>query len=253
MKFGAQVYTIRNFCKTPEDFAVSMKKLADIGYEYVQISGIGPIPAQEVADICKANNLKIILTHTNPTKIKDDTATVIAEHKIMGATYVGIGAMPGDYRKDADAVRQFITDFTPAAKMLEDAGMKLMYHNHDFEFEKIEGKLLLDYLVDEFPQIGFTIDTYWVQAGGADPAAWLEKLAGRIDTIHYKDFVWRRGAEDKRYMGVVMEGNLNWPAIFAASQKAGAKYAFVEQDNCYGEDPFDCLTRSLNNLKEAFK
>ncbi|MCL2361333.1 MAG: sugar phosphate isomerase/epimerase [Defluviitaleaceae bacterium] len=250
MKIGAQLYTVREHTQTAADFAATIKKVANMGYKRVQVSAIGPIPAQEVADICKTHEIDIVITHTNPARIKDETEAVIAEHRIMGADYIGIGATPGGYERNKNGVRQFIVDFTPAAQKIKDAGMTLMYHNHDFEFEKYDSKLMMGYLVEEFPLLGFTLDTYWVQAGGADPSAWIKALAGRVDVVHLKDMAWAGG---KQLMAEVMEGNLNWHSIFDACTAAGVQYAMVEQDDCYGANPFKCLEKSLNNLKEAKK
>ena len=248
MKVGAQMYTVREYTQTVKDFAGTIKKLADIGYECVQVSGIGPIPAREVADICKSHNIEIIITHTNPTRVKDETNAVIDEHRIMGAKYIGIGGMPGDYERNAEGVKRFISDFTPASEKIHACGMTFMYHNHAYEFEKYGDKLMIEYLVEELPLAGFTLDTYWVQAGGADPCAWLNKLTGRVEVVHYKDMIW---SDNQQLMAEVMEGNLNWEGIFAASRAAGVKYAMVEQDDCYGQDPFKCLKTSLINLKGA--
>ena len=248
MKIGAQLYTIREFTKNTADFATSMKKIADIGYQYVQVSGIGAdIPIKEVADICASNGLEIVVTHTNPTKIRDEVASVIEDHRIMGAKYVGIGAMPAEYERNIDGVKKFIADYTPAVDALKQAGMMFMYHNHDFEFEKYGSKLMIEHLKDDFP-IGFILDTYWVQAAGGDPAAWITKFSGRIPVIHFKDMSWANGS---KRMAEVMEGNLNWQSIFAACPGAGVDYAMVEQDDCNGKDPFESLRLSFNNLKEA--
>ena len=249
LNIGAQLHTIREFTKNAADFAASMKKVADIGYKYVQISNIGPIPAKEVADICASNGLEIIVTHTNPAKIKNETETVIEEHNIMKAKYVGIGSMPKDDRT-AEGMKKFIAEYAPVSETLKKAGMTLMYHNHAFEFEKYGDKLMIEHLRDELPLVGFIIDTYWVQSGGADPAAWLTKLSGRVPVIHFKDMSWVQG---EQRMAEIMEGNLNWPAIFDACQQAGVEYAMVEQDTCYGGDPFDALRTSFNNLKGALQ
>jgi len=248
MKIGAQLYTLRAFTQNAADFDAAMKKVADIGYKYVQVSGIGPIPAREVADICKKHGLEIVITHTPPARVKDETAAVIADHKTMGAKLIGIGMMPGDYEHTAAGVQQFIADFTPAVEAINQAGMTFMYHNHAFEFEKYEGKLVMDYLMEGWPKAGFTLDTYWVQAGGGDPAAWLRKLKGRVPAIHVKDMSIH---ESKPRMEVVGAGNLNWPAIFAACKEAGVEYALVEQDDCYGADPFACLAASYKYLSEV--
>ena len=248
MKLGAQLYTVREYTQTESDFAKTIERVADIGYEYVQVSAIGPIPAQKVADICAAGGVQCVITHTNPDRIKNDTDAVIAEHKIMGADYVGIGAMPVDYRGSLDGAKRFISDYLPASERIKAAGLQFMYHNHDFEFEKFDGRLILEYLVD-CPSIGITLDTFWVQAGGGDPCAWLRRLSGRVDVIHIKDMIWKDG---KQLMGEIMEGNLNWPGIIDAAKAAGVKHAMVEQDDCYGKDPFECLRVSYNNWMKNY-
>ena len=249
MKIGAQLFTIRDFTQNTADFATSMKKIADIGYQYVQISGIsGDIPIKEVADICASNGLEIVVTHTNPIKIRDEIETVIEDHRIMGAKYVGIGAMPGEYERNIEGVKKFINDYTTAVNALEKADMMFMYHNHDFEFEKYGIKLMIEHLKDDFPRIGFILDTYWVQAAGGDPAEWLTKFSGRIPVIHFKDMSWAKGS---RRMAEVMEGNMNWSRIFDACPPAGVEYAMVEQDDCNGVDPFEALSTSFNNLRRV--
>ena len=248
MKIGAQLYTLREYTKTAKDLAETIKKLADIGYDCAQVSGIGPIPFQEVADICDAHGIATPITHANPTRVRDETDQVIAEHRILGACYVGIGGMHGDYERNKEGVKRFIADFTPAVEKIRAAGMTFMYHNHAYEFEKYGDKLMIDYLVEGFPQAGFTLDTYWIQTGGADPSAWINALPGRVDVVHFKDMAY---GDDKQLMAVPMEGNLNWDGIFAACGAAGTKYAMVELDDCYGADPFECLKRSYVNLKGA--
>jgi len=249
MKIGAQLYTVREFTQTENDFSRTIEKVAGIGYKYVQVSAIGPIPVETVAKICKANDICCVITHTNPVRIKEDTDAVINEHKIMGAGYVGIGAMPEEYRGSADGVNRFITDYKPASEKIKAAGLQFMYHNHDFEYEKFDGRLVFEYLID-CPTIGFTLDTYWVQAGGGDPCIWLRKLAGRVNVIHIKDMSWKDGGQR---MSEIMEGNLNWTGIIEAAMASGVEYAMVEQDDCYGADPFECLRISYNNWTQTVK
>jgi sugar phosphate isomerase/epimerase len=154
--------------------------------------------------------------------------------------------MPNEYERDVQGVKRFISDFTPAAERINAAGMKFMYHNHAFEFEKYDGKRMIEYLMDDFPSAGFTLDTYWVQYAGAAPAAWLRKLKGRVPVIHLKDMSF---VKDQQRMCEVGEGNLNWPIILNACKDAGVAYALVEQDDCYGADPFECLRISYKNLE----
>ena len=248
MKIGAQLYTVREFTQTTQDFVNTIKKVAEMGYDCVQVSGIGPdIPAHEVADICKGNNVEIAITHTAPDRIRNDTAQVIQDHKTMGAKYIGVGAVPWNTRLVKQGYVDFVKDFAPAAKVIKEAGLQFMYHNHDFEFARFDGQLAMDYLVENFPDTGFTLDTYWVQMGGGDSAWWIKKLAGRVDVIHVKDLIIVDG---RQRMAEILEGNLNWETIFAACKESGVKYAMVEQDDCYGTDPFECLHTSLANLRK---
>ena len=164
MTIGAQLYTVRAFCQNESDLDESIKKISKIGFTCVQVSGIGDIKAEKVREICDKHNIKIILTHTNPQRVQHDTDNVIAEHKIMGAGYIGIGGLPAEYRDDVAGLDRFAADFTPVAQKIADAGMKFMYHNHHWEFEKYDGKIIFDRLADGIAKdlMGFTVDTYWV-------------------------------------------------------------------------------------------
>ncbi|MCL2356712.1 MAG: sugar phosphate isomerase/epimerase [Defluviitaleaceae bacterium] len=312
MIFGAQLYTIREHIQTPDSFRRSMKKISDIGFTCVQMSGAGAeISIEEQAETCGANGLEIIITHTAPDKILHRTSDVIREHKLLGAKYVGIGMIPASYKKsealsdNGKSVEEgvessqfydfprFFADFAPAAREINAAGLQFMYHNHAIEFARVcqahngrrehvsaaahsleagtnfGGKpdskntpaasevypthppyLAMDYILDNHPEVSFTLDTYWVQAGGADPAAWIHKLAGRVPVLHLKDFAIVNG---EPRMAEVFEGNMNWPAIFSAAAESGVKYGMIEQDDCYGKCPFECLALSLKNIKTFFE
>ena len=245
MKIGAQFYTIREFCKTPEGIAESLKKVADIGYKTVQISGTCAFDAEWMKDQLDKNGLKCVITHTKPERIVGETEKVIEEHKTFCCNRIGIGY----YDIAKNGVQSFIDYYKQAAKLIKENGLFLSYHNHDHEFARIDGKLIMDHILDAFSpdEMGITLDTYWVQSGGADPVYWLEKLKGRTPCIHLKDLLFT--TERERKMAVVGEGNMNFPAIIKAAVDNGVDYALVEQDNCYGEDPFDCLRRSYQYLK----
>ena len=131
------------------------------------------------------------------------------------------------------------------AEEIRAGGRYFMYHNHDQEFQRIGGQIILEKLAQDIPAdvMGFTLDTFWVQAGGGDPAQWIEKLAGRVPVIHLKDYAYGRK------MAVVGEGNINFDRVFTEAEKAGTKFMLVEQDDCNGEDPIECLRRSYEYLK----
>lgn len=252
MQTGAQLYTLRAYTQTEKDFAYSIRKVAEMGYKTVQISGIGGgIRPERVREICDKNGLKIVLTHTNGDRIMNDTEKVIEEHNILGADYIGLGMMADKYWT-SHWIEHFVDDYKEAAKKIAAAGKLFMYHNHNVEFGKvtIPGKenpiRIMEYLMESFApdEMGFTLDTYWVQAGGADVVKWIELLKDRIPCVHLKDM-----AVDgfTQLMAPVGEGNLNWPAILKALEGTSCKYLLVEQDTCQGS-PFDCLKTSYDNL-----
>ena len=247
MILGAQLYTLRDYCQNEKDFNISMKRVAEIGYKTVQISGIGNIPAKTVRNICDSYDLNVVLTHTNPDRLLYDIEKVISEHDIIGCEYIGMGFMPEKYRT-LDWIDQFADDFLEPARKIAASGKLFMYHNHDFEFQRLNGKYIIEYLLDAFApeEMGITFDTYWAQVAGCDISDWIERLSGRLPCVHLKDLEMISG---KPYMAPIMEGNLNFPKYLEALKKAGTKYLLVEQDE-FLESPFVCLRKSYENLKK---
>jgi sugar phosphate isomerase/epimerase len=250
MQIGAQLYTIREFTKTPAELARSYEKIAKIGYKAVQPSGHGPIEASELKKVLDANGLDCCSTHDKFSRFTEELETLIADHKLWGCKYPALGALPGDMRS-AEGFVKFAKLFDEIGAKLAAEGMHFLYHNHDFEFAKFGGKLGMDLIMDNSDpkHVGMEIDTHWVQAGGGDPAAWITKVAkrGPAPVIHFKDYVMDTG-ERKRKFAEVGEGNLNWPAILDACKAGNVEYVVVEQDTCDG-DPFDSLKKSYDNLK----
>jgi len=166
-----------------------------------------------------------------------------------------------------NAVLGFCKSAEVAAKKLQDHGIKLYYHNHHVEFMKFDGKRLLNIIADEAPSLGMELDVHWIQRGGANPVEVIKEFKGRADLIHLKDY--RIGAIEpaafdalakgdfktfmEAFQNVVQfaevgEGNIDMPAVIEAGLAGGAKYFFIEQDNLYGRDAFDCLITSRDNL-----
>lgn len=245
MEIGAQLYTVRNFCQNTEDFSESLKKIAEIGYRNVQVSGTCAYDPEWLRGQLAENGLKCVLTHVSAESLVSDAGAVAASHDIFGCRFVGLGYFGFSPEKEGMGYAEFLQKYKPVAKALAERGKYFMYHNHDGEFQKYEGKTILEKLSEDFApeEMGFTLDTFWIQAGGADPADWLERLSGRVPCIHLKDFSYGRR------MAVVGEGNLNFERIFQKAETAGTEYMLVEQDDCNGEDPFACLARSYQNLR----
>lgn len=250
MKIGAQLYTLNRFTKTLEGFSEALKRVADIGYTSVQVSGTVDYEPEWLAEQLKATGLTCDLTHYNYGKVLENPEKVVADHKLFGCKYIGLGCMPGvfDAEKREEGFRSFLQNGVPAAGRIAKAGGYFMYHNHSGEFQYIDGKRIMDSLVEAFApeEMGFTLDTHWVKVGGEDPVEWLKKLKGRTPCVHYKDLITKDG---KSYFAPVGYGELDFEAIIRTSLDLGVEYAFVEQDDCYGEDPYECLKKSYNYLK----
>ncbi len=247
MEIGAQFYTIREHCRNLEDFALSLRKVADIGYKNVQISGVCPYEPQWLKEQLQKNDLKCVLTHTPKDAMIGDPHQVARDHDVFDCRYIGLGGAFFDSKDAYQASEAFVREIRPTLEAFREHNKYFMYHNHAHEFQKREGIPILEYYARNIPAelMGFTVDTYWVQYGGGDPAALIGGLSGRVPCIHLKDYAYNGGPK----MAVVGEGNLNFNRIFQAAEAAGTRYMLVEQDDCYGEDPFACLKRSYENLR----
>ena len=240
---GAQLFTLRDRLKTPDEIRETLAELAHLGYEAVQVSALGPIDPAELKAICDGEGLRIVATHIRYEEISKSPQKVIDEHGIWDCTHVGIGSMPADYRQD---MARFAREASQAARPLIDAGLTFNYHNHSFEMERFGDRTGLQILADESdPQVfSFEVDTYWIQHGGGHPASCLRMLKDRMYVVHLKDMAMN-GSE--QLFAEVGEGNLEWPEILQACEEAGIEWYLIEQDVCQRE-PMACLGTSLKNL-----
>ena len=183
MKIGAQGYTIREYAKDEQGVKQCFERLAAMGFTTMQYSGMAAVEATRLRDIAQSCGMEIAVTHSSPDRIQNDTEALIAEHKAFGCSRIGIGAMPQKYQGSLEGLRAFIRDFTPAAKIMARHGMRLHYHNHAFEYERIGGEALFDILTNETsPELfAFIPDTFWIQVGGRCPARQLDMLRGRVE------------------------------------------------------------------------
>ena len=243
MQIGAQFYTVRNQCQTLDDFALTLRKVADIGYKTVQISGTCPYEAQWLREQLDANGLRCVLTHIPVPRLTGELEQVIADHHVFGCENIGLGWYAFN---ETDTYEAFMATYPAIARKIREGGRYFMYHNHDQEFKRTpDGRqIILERLAEAIPaaDMGFTLDTFWVQAGGGDPAQWIANLAGRVPVIHLKDYAYGRK------MAVIGEGNINFDRVFAKAEESGTQFMLVEQDDCNGEDPIECLRRSYQYL-----
>lgn len=244
MRIGAQLYTARSLCQTPEGIAETLKRTADIGYTTVQISGLCDVPAAWLREELDKNGLKCVLTHIPVPRLTGELEAVVRDHDILGCDRVGLGYW-GFTEENGMTLERWLALFPPVAHGLHEKGKYFMYHNHAGEFRRIHGRTVMEALMEAVPpeEMGFTLDTYWVQVGGGDPAQWLERLSGRIPCIHLKDCGYGQRME------ALGEGNLNFDRILEKAEAGGTEFLLVEQDDCHGEDPMECLRRSYRYLK----
>ncbi len=243
---GAQLYTLRDYMKTPKDIAKTLRELRKIGYEAVQVSGIGPIAPRDLRKILDDEGLVACATHTGYDALVKETGRVIEEHKILGASHVACPGLSPEYH-NGEGYKTVARELSNVGKVLKAHGITLSYHNHGTEFEKYGDRIGLEILYEESDPayLQAEIDTYWVQYGGGDPAAWCRKLEGRLPLLHLKDMGIR---DNKQIMMEVGEGNLDWGAILKACKAAGTEWYLVEQDVCQ-RHPLESLRISLENMK----
>jgi len=252
MKIGVQLYTLREYAKNLTDFAETLDRVADMGYTTVQVSGTCAYEADWLAEQLKRTGLTCGITHYDFGRIVNDTEKTVEFHNKFGCKCIGIGGMPGVFGNDdiKTAYSAFVEKSLPASEKIKDLGSIFMYHNHNHEYLKsFDGMNVMEHLEKDFPvgTLGFTLDTYWVKAGNADPVEWLRRFAGRIPCIHYKDM--KIMDDGTKRFAPIGYGILDFEKITEAAVEGGTEYAYVELDDCYGENPFDALKKSYDYLK----
>lgn len=244
-RIGAQYYTIRDFCKTLEDFDASCKKVSEIGYKTVQLSGIGDFAGEEVRKVLDKYNLKAVCTHRSPQNYLENIEKEIEYHKAIGCNVAGLGAMPG-FNCEMETILSFGKNFTDVCEKLKENGITFAYHNHAFEFQKLDGRHAYDVLTENIKSDNFKLilDVYWLAVAGINPAKFIREHKDQIACIHFKDL---KIVNNTPAFAEVGQGNLDWDDIIAACDESSAEFALVEQDICDG-DPFESLKISYDFL-----
>jgi sugar phosphate isomerase/epimerase len=245
-------YTIRDYCKTVEDFADAMKRVKAIGYDAFQVSGVGPIDPADIARICGDNGLTICATHEPGASICDTPQAVVERLDALGCKYTAY-PHPHVPIESADDVRKLAAQLDRAGAVLREAGKVLTYHNHAIEFKRFEGKTALEIIYAETdPQnLQAEIDTHWVQTGGGEPTAWVRSLAGRLPLLHMKDYVIGEDGLTKK-ITEVGHGSLDFASICQAADDGGCEWFIVEQDSDWlNDDPFASAEFSYNTIRDT--
>ena len=271
---GVQAMMLRDHARE-HGIGESLRRVADLGYRAVEVSQIpmtrDNVEALEIAQrelgIDVAALSASYLPQPGSDSLSEDLEKVAADCERLGVRYLRIGMAPLQYLTDIESVADFCAGVDQVAVELAQRGVQLYYHNHHVEYGRLEGRHLLDIIYDAAPNLGLEVDVHWVQRGGDDPVRALHRYAERTRLVHLKDYrigiipadviaardagdrdAWMRAWTDLVQFAEVGEGTLDFPEIIEAATQIGAEYLFVEQDEFYGRDVFECLRISRDNL-----
>jgi sugar phosphate isomerase/epimerase len=242
---AAELYTLREHLREPSAIAASLQRVREIGYDGVELAGLGPMEPLELASQLRQAGLVACSAHIRWERLRDESDAAIEDCRIWGCSHAVVPLLPAAYR-DAAGYARFGAEANDVAATLREAGIRLSYHNHSFELERFgrESGLQILYRSSDPALVNAQIDTYWIQYGGGNPASWIRRLHGRVPLVHLKDM---DVSEGRPVMAEVGEGNLDWEDVLAACREAEVRWLIVEQDECR-RDPFESLAISRRNL-----
>jgi len=256
---GLQLWSVRDDMN--KDAAGTLQALAKMGYKEVEPFGYDPasgkifgLPIADFIKLLKANGLKMHSSHNNfkladynpSTKMLSDRAKKIIDVAASaGQKYIINAYLDEPERAKTKEVVQLME---AAGMYAKKAGLKLGYHNHDFEFKTkgADGRLLYETLLQDVDPklLTFEMDIYWVAFAGLNPVDWFNKYPGRFELCHAKDMA----AADKHPSIEFGDGTIDFKTIFANRSKAGLKYFVIELEN-YLTTPMKGVEKSLKNFQ----
>jgi len=272
MKFGIalQVYSVRELAAN--DLKGTLTKIKEMGYEGVEFAGLYGHSPEEVKDMLAALDLTPVSAHVAIDDMLTDPDKVIAGYANIGCKFIAVPYLQPERRPGTDGFEKTLKDIETVAIAAKKYGITMLYHNHDFEFDKIDGKYALDILYDTISSdlLQTEIDTCWVNVGGEDPSAYVRKYTGRTPVVHLKDFYMKnrdKSAQLYDLIGIqptakkgrdgdfefrpVGYGVQDFPSILKASEEAGAAWVIVEQDQpSLGKNPLECAEMSIEYLRK---
>jgi sugar phosphate isomerase/epimerase len=241
-KVGLQLYTVRDLMKA--DMPGTLAKVAAAGYQEVEFAGYFDRTPAQVVQLLQQNNLTSPSSHLSLDLFEKDAAGTIATAKAIGNEWATVPWIPEERRKTVDDWKNLAASLNKFGAQAKSQGLRLAYHNHDFEIRPIQGVRPLELLLNgtDPSLVDFEMDLYWVVFGGGDPLDFFNRYPGRFAMVHVKDSA---GPPDNRMVDVG-SGKIDFRTIFAQSDKAGIKHYFVEHDQ--PADPIATITNSARYL-----
>ena len=266
LPIALQLYSVRNEMK--KDLAATLKKVKEMGYDGVEFAGLFDRSPTEIKALCEEVGLVPISAHVSINEMFADAEATFAKYAAIGMRFVAIPSLPEEYRPGKERFDEVLEKIKEFGAIANKHGLTLLYHNHDFEFVKLDGTYGIDKIYETVSAdlLQTQLDTCWVNVGGENPADFVRKYAGRAPVVHLKDFFGEKTenmyeligektvAPPKRPEGFefrpVGYGKQDFPAILAAAKDAGAEWVVVEQDSpSMGLDELGCAEKSIQYLK----
>ena len=190
---GIQVYGLRDLLEnTPEQFPVVMKQVKELGYDGVELAGLYGLDPTFIRDTLAEIGLTPLSAHVPLADMTADIEKVIADYQLIGVDYLVVPYLPEEYRHLTPGYPVVIEEMKKIGAAVKAAGMKLLYHNHNFEFVRLEnGTFGFDDIYRQVPAdlLMAEPDTCWIKVAGQDPVEYIHKYGSRCEVIHLKDFV----------------------------------------------------------------
>ncbi len=244
LPIGLQLYTVRDAAGT--DFKGTLERVRKIGYRHFEFAGYGGLSAPELASFLDQIDADAVGTHVGFEQSEQDPAAMISYCKAIGTPYVVAPSMPEEIRGGTrDQIVQFAHQLSDLGQKVKDAGMQLCYHNHSFEFGKIDGETIYEILFSTADPnlVKAEVDVAWVHHAGVSPVALLDQWGERIRLLHMKDM------DADGHLAPVGTGVIDMPAVVAKAKQVGVDWYIVEQDQPReGKDIFDEITLSHQNM-----
>lgn len=239
---GLQLYTVRG--DLARDVERTLQQVADAGYRLVETAGLANRTPSEFRAALDRHGLRSLSGHWSLQEV-DDTDDMIAKARTLGQQYVVIPSLPRNLTSSMDGWREAAERLNRLGEKLQAAGLQLGYHNHTPEFQTFGGSTpAYDTLISRTDPklVTFEMDIFWIHEAGYDPLVYFDRYPGRFQLAHLKDSKGGHGGDAMARLTPVGSGVIDWRRILAAADRAGLRYAFVEQD--VAADPIAAIRAS---------
>ena len=256
-KISLQMYTMREHTTTMSDLETTLDKLKEIGFSTLQYSVPDRYSAKDVHKLFKERGIKNDSVFCPNLRLEERTSQVINQCEMFGTNHVRVESIPNGLATSPAGYKMYAHYLNEVCSEYKKHNIKILYHFHAFEFIRFGNTTGIEILLDESDNevIQIIPDTHWIHSGGKSVLDFLEKYKDRYDYVHAKDFAigkigktWEARPIEFAPVG---EGNLDWAPIIELCKSNNVQSYAIEQDDCYGRDPFDCVKSSFDYLKKA--